>query len=347
MRVLITGNLGYVGSYLTDYLSLNPNFEQLIGLDAGWFESCLTDPQGVENSKLIQLHGDIRSLPDGCLRGIDAVIHLAAVSNDPIGKSFGPATTEINGDACGSVARLAKAAGVKRFIFASSCSLYGAAGDTERKEDDELNPLTAYAQGKARAEGILQSLAVPDFQVCSLRFATACGWTRRFRSDLVLNDFVLTGLKTGEIRVLSDGTPWRPLIHVSDMARAIEWAVMRQLDKHNSWCVLNVGHPHMNVRIGELATRVAARLSGVEVSINRNATPDKRSYSVNFSRLKAIAPSAYPRIQLDDAIEDLCINITRRMDGFDEGNWPQTVRLKTLESHVEAGILDENLRKVG
>jgi len=158
------------------------------------------------------------------LRGVDAIVHLAAISNDPMGKTFEEVTDAINFRASVELARQAKAAGVRSFVFASSCSMYGMADDTPRKETSPLNPLTAYAKSKVSTETELQKLADKSFRVTCLRFATACGMSDRLRLDLVVNDFVACAVTSKNITILSDGTPWRPLIHVKDMARAFDWA---------------------------------------------------------------------------------------------------------------------------
>ena len=182
--------------------------------------------------------------------------------------------------------------GVGRFVFASSCSIYGAAGDAPRAEDDPLNPLTAYARSKVEAERGLRPLAGRDFTVTALRFATACGASPRLRLDLVLNDFVASAVLSGRIEVLSDGSPWRPLVHVDDMARAIEWGLSRGRDP---FVAVNVGSADWTWQIGALARDVADVLGEVEVSINTAAQPDNRSYKVDFSLFRKLAPDHQPR----------------------------------------------------
>ncbi len=224
MRILITGNMGYVGPVLTRFLRENQKDAELIGFDTGFFAHSLTGAALLPEALLDrQVFGDIRELPVQLLDGVDAVVHLCAVSNDPMGNKFEAVTAEINQNATVRVARLAADRGVRNFVFASSCSMYGYAEGDARKESDPTNPLTAYARSKIGSEKALAELDLGEMTITSLRFATACGMSDRLRLDLVLNDFVACALASSEIAVLSDGTPWRPLIDVEDMARAISW----------------------------------------------------------------------------------------------------------------------------
>ena len=232
MKILVTGNMGYVGSALTRHLRSTFDDAELIGYDSGFFAHCITTPEGLPEVRLQRQHfGDVRELPEALLKGVDGVVHLAAVSNDPMGNRFEAPTEEINYAASVAVAERARNAGVKNFVFASSCSIYGFAEDGPRKETDPLNPLTAYARSKIGTEQALAQIDPGEMVVTCLRFATACGMSDRLRLDLVLNDFVACALALREITVLSDGLRWRPLIDVSDMARAIEWAITRPADE--------------------------------------------------------------------------------------------------------------------
>ncbi|MGH7043734.1 MAG: NAD-dependent epimerase/dehydratase family protein, partial [Acetobacteraceae bacterium] len=228
MRILITGNLGYVGSILSRHLRVALPEAELVGYDAGFFAHCLTGAETLPERRLNRQHfGDVRDLPASLLTGVDAVVHLAAVSNDPMGNRFEAVTEEINAAASLRLAAMAQAAGVRSFVFASSCSIYGFAEGGPRRESDPVSPLTAYARSKVATERGLHGMNQGGMTVTCLRFATACGMSDRLRLDLVLNDFVACAVASGEISVLSDGTPWRPLIDVTDMARAIAWAIER------------------------------------------------------------------------------------------------------------------------
>src|SRR5205085_7847326 len=219
----------------------------------------------------------------------DAVVHLAAISNDSMSRRFEAVTGDINFRASAAIAEAAQRAGVRNFAFASSCSIYGAAGADAKRENDEVQPLTAYARSKIDAERFLEQMPQRNMAITCLRFATACGASPRLRLDLVLNDFVAGALASRRVDVLSDGTQWRPLIDVQDMARAMEWAITRERENGGLFLSINVGAA--NYQIGALAETVAKSVPGTTVSIARQAPPDRRSYRVDFSRFAAIAPA--------------------------------------------------------
>jgi nucleoside-diphosphate-sugar epimerase len=347
MRIVITGNMGYVGPVLGRYLRANTPRCELIGYDTGFFGHCLTNASTLPETLYDhQYYGDIRDLPDAVLAGADAVVHLAAVSNDPMGSRFEAVTEEINQKASARIAELALRSGVKNFVFASSCSMYGFAQGSPRRETDLTHPLTAYARSKIGTENALQAMDVGSTTVTSLRFATACGMSERLRLDLVLNDFVACALTTGEITVLSDGTPWRPLIDVEDMSRAIAWATKRRTSDGGQFLAINVGRNDWNYQVKDLASAVAAVVPGTRVSINTSAPPDKRSYRVDFSLFKELAPEHIPRLTLEQSIVRLRDGLTAM--GFADADFRNSafVRLKTLERHISAGRLTQNLRWV-
>ncbi|MBT1120891.1 NAD-dependent epimerase/dehydratase family protein [Stutzerimonas nitrititolerans] len=345
MKILITGNMGYVGSELLKVLRREIAGAYLVGFDSGFFAHCLTtEARSPEMNLDCQRFGDIRSLPDDLLKGMDAVIHLAAVSNDPIGNKFEDVTEDINFKASIDLARRAAEQGVGRFVFASSCSMYGFAGDEARKESDELNPLTAYARSKAATERALEVLCT-DSATCmtSLRFSTACGMSDRLRLDLVLNDFVASAISTGNITVLSDGTPWRPLIDVKDMARAILWALTRDSERTGRYVAVNVGSSVQNYQVRDLADAVASALPGTTVSINTAAPPDKRSYRVDFSLYEELAPDHQPQVMLEQSIREL-VSGMKALD-FNDENFRSSglMRLNTLEEHISEHRLTREL----
>ena len=345
MRVLITGNMGYVGPVLTRYLRLNFPQSELIGFDAGFFGHCLTGAALLPETLLDrQAFGDIREFPAGLLQGVDAVVHLSAVSNDPMGNKFEAVTGDINQKASERLAQLAADRGVRNFVFASSCSMYGYAEGGARKESDPTNPLTAYARSKIGSEKAFAELDFRGMTVTSLRFATACGMSDRLRLDLVLNDFVACAIASGEITVLSDGTPWRPLIDVEDMARAIAWAISRRAEESGVFLAVNAGRDEGNYQVRELAQAVARQVPGTRVSINQNAPPDKRSYKVDFSLFKKLAPTHIPRVTLDESIARLVEGLKGM--GFADRDFRNSpyMRLKTLERHMAAGRLGADLR---
>ena len=347
MRILITGNMGYIGPSVANQLRRAYPDAVLIGYDIGYFAHCLTGAAVLPETRIDEQHfGDMREMDPGVLEGVDAVVHLAAISNDPMGNSFEKVTKDINDESSARLARLAREAGVRRFVFASSCSMYGFAEGGPRKEDDALNPLTAYARSKVATEEILQELATGDYVVTSLRFATACGMSERLRLDLVLNDFVAGAVATRQITILSDGTPWRPLIHIEDMARAIEWAVGRERSNGGAFVAVNAGSNEWNYQVKDLAHAVAKVIPDVSISINKDAQPDKRSYQVDFSLFRKLAPGHQPSVDLVGAIQGLKDGLERM--GFADSDFrnSQFMRLKVLTRFRETGLLDEQLRWV-
>lgn len=340
MNILLVGHRGYIGPVAATHLARALPGARVHGVDANWFagSEAAAFPDAVFAS---QRRADVRDLTETDFDGMDAVVALAAVSNDPIGKEFEDATADINSAAVLKAAKAARSAGVTRFVFASSCSMYGAGSDSLRKETDTLNPLTAYAKSKVATEEGLRGLATDGFMITSLRFATACGASPMLRLDLVLNDFVATALRTGRIEVLSDGTPWRPLIHVEDMSRAIEWAVTRGGER---MVEVNVGSQAWTWQVGQLAREVAALLGGVAVEINTNAAPDKRSYRVDFSRFAALAPDHQPRKDFATAVRELADEVRAIDLGETAIRESRFIRLNVLRGLVQNGKLDGDLR---
>ncbi len=347
MRILITGNMGYVGPVVAAHFrSVWPDAE-LIGFDSGYFAQCLTLPDEFPERVLDkQVFGDVRDFPVELLEGVDAVVHLAALSNDPIGARFEKQTEGINYRASVDIATAAADAGVKSFVFASSCSVYGFAEGGPRKETDTLTPLTAYARSKIATEQALEQLEAPDMTITCLRFATACGQSPRLRLDLVLNDFVATALATGEIKVLSDGTPWRPLIDVKDMARAMEWAIKRDAENGGRFVSINAGRNENNYQVFQLAEAVAKAIPGTRVSINKDALPDLRSYQVDFTRYAKSAPDHQPAVSLSESIERLVNGLTSAKEAGREVVPAAAKRLATLERLMDAGRLSDDVRWV-
>jgi len=243
-----------------------------------------------------------------------------------------------------NLAAKAKARGVGSFVFASSCSVYGAADDAARTEESPLNPLTAYAKSKLLTEGDLHTMADGAFKVTSLRFSTACGMSDRLRLDLVLNDFVAGALASGRITILSDGTPWRPLIDVKDMARAMEWAIGRSPAEGGDFLAVNVGSNGRNYQVKELAEAVASVIEGVDISINKDAQPDKRSYRVSFELFNRLAPDHQPQVDLRRSIQELKEGL--ESIGFSNPDFRNSdyMRLKVLSQLLEKGLIDNDLK---
>lgn len=348
MKILITGNMGYIGPAVVKQLRRSHPHSILAGLDIGYYGNCVTNPDALPERLLdLQYFADIRKTPDDLLNGVDAVVHLAAISNDPIGNKFEEVTLDINYRASIEIAKQAKRAGVRSFVFASSCSMYGAAEDAARTEHSPLNPLTAYARSKVLTERDLEGLASGRFKVTSLRFATACGWTDRLRLDLVLNDFVAGALASGRITILSDGTPWRPLINVTDMARAIDWAISRDRSVAADFLAVNTGSNEWNFQVRDLARAVATVIPGTQVSVNKDAQPDKRSYRVDFGLFRKLAPMHQPALGLTESIQELKAGL--ESIGFRDGQFRKSkyMRLNILMELREKGLLDSQLRWTG
>lgn len=344
MKILITGNLGYIGPVVVKRIKQVLPDSVLIGLDIGFFEDCLSVSACAEEYfPHYQYHGDVRNVSLNFLKNVDAIIHLAAISNDPMGNQFQDSTMDINYNGTVKLARLAKEAKVKSFVFASSCSMYGNATLNAKTEVDELNPLSVYAKSKVLSEQKLESLADPDFTVTALRFSTAAGWSCRLRLDLVLNDFVSSAVLNNEMTILSNGEPWRPIIDVKDMARAIEWGIKRTPNLGGDFLAVNVGSNDSNYKVKDLAGLVAQVIPNSKISINPNASNDNRSYKVNFDLFERLAPFHKPQIKLIDTINELKIGIEHMQ--FQTKNIYNTkyIRLNILKELIEKHKLNQNL----
>jgi UDP-glucose 4-epimerase len=343
LNILITGNMGYVGPEVVKYLRARHPDATLHGFDNAYFAHCLTgSPVLPERHLDEQFYGDVRDASSLDLTRYDAVVQLAAISNDPMGDRFEAVTLDINQNTTVSLARAAAAAGVKNFVFASSCSVYGIADGAARKETDPLNPITAYAKSKIEAERELAAIDTGMVVTC-LRFATACGMSDRLRLDLVLNDFVACALGQGQITVLSDGSPWRPLIDVADMARAIDWAIDRPASAGGRYLAINAGSDDRNYQVKDLANAVAKSVPGTGVSINTSAPVDSRSYKVDFALFRSLAPDHQPVVSLDQSIQNLIAGLKAMNFKDSDFRSSSLMRLKVLQDHIDSGRLNENL----
>lgn len=344
MKILVTGNLGYVGPVVTRYLSENFKEAQIIGFDTAYFAQSITGAEVYPERRLhAQYYGDIRHIDTDLIKGVDAIVHLAAISNDPMGKEFEDVTIDINRKASVRLVEVAVRSGVKNFVFASSCSMYGFSEGGPRKESDETNPLTAYAKSKIGTEEDVKNLDLGEMVFTSLRFATACGWSPRLRLDLVLNDFVACALTSGEITILSDGSPKRPLIDVEDMARAISWAVTRKVDNGGAFLAINTGRNEANYQVKDLAIAVSSLIKGIRISTNPHALPDKRSYAVDFSLFKELAPDYLPKVSLDESIKRLSEGLEKM--AFSDVNFREShmMRLHIIRHLRAQNFIDSNL----
>lgn len=316
---MITGNTGYVGSVLVPWLALRRPDWKLTGFDAGFFAHCIIPSQPIpERFLTLQILNDLRKISKDDLRDVDSIVHLASLSNDPISNYFDVLTQSINVESGFRLAELAKSVGVKRFVFASSCSVYGKASEVSRTENDKTEPLTPYARSKIELENKLEQIADSRFEVVILRFATAYGFSPRLRIDLVLNDFVVNAVLKNQIEILSDGTPWRPLIHVNDMSRAILWAL--ETSKFSSYLIVNVGSEERTFQVHEIAKNVALAVPGTKIYISNKNSQDTRSYKVDFSKFKNLAPDFQPIDNINHSISEIKSEIEVFTNGYLNGN---------------------------
>jgi nucleoside-diphosphate-sugar epimerase len=286
VRILITGHLGYIGTIMVPVLQQRGH--DLVGLDSGLFADCVAGTGVVD---IPEMRVDLRDVQPEHLRGFDAVVHLAALSNDPLGDLDPQHTYDINHHASVRLAELAKDAGVSRFCYSSSCSVYGASDDSALiDETAPMRPVTPYAESKVSVEADLHALADDHFSPVSMRNATAYGWSPRLRTDIVLNDLVARAFLTGKITVLSDGTPWRPIVHIEDISRAFA-AVLEAPREAIHDQAFNVGAASENYQIRDLAEIVVRAVPGSEVDITGETGPDPRSYQVDFSKIERHVPA--------------------------------------------------------
>lgn len=338
MRVLLTGHTGYIGSVMAPFLQQAGH--DVTGLDSDLFADCVHGPAPAD---IEALHLDLRDVTADHLRGFDAVVHLAALSNDPLGDLEPEHTYDINHRASVRLAEVAKQAGVERFLYSSSCSIYGASSaDALLDEQAEFAPVTAYAESKVRVEADLHALADDGFSPVSLRNATAYGWSPRLRCDIVLNDLVARAVLTGEVLVLSDGTPWRPIIHIEDISRAFLAALEApRVAIHDE--AFNVGAQTENYQVSEIAEIVADTVPGCQVTITGETGADPRSYRVDFSKIAERLPGFRPQWDARRGARELYE--AYRTHGLDEQRFAQVYkRLPWLTRLRADGLIDDSLR---
>jgi nucleoside-diphosphate-sugar epimerase len=329
MKVFVTGHKGYIGVHLVDLLKQASH--TVTGCDLGIFDGCAWEKTVPADR---DLRKDVRDITLQDLAGHDCVMHLAAISNDPMGEVDAAATYAINRDASIRIAQLAKKAGIPRYLFAASCSVYGAGKKLDLDESDPLNPLTAYAKSKIETEQTVSKLADRDFTPAYLRNATAYGHSPMLRVDLVVNNLLACAVATGEIRIMSDGSPWRPLIHCRDIASAFVTFMNAPKEKiHNK--AVNVGGNKENYQVREIADKVKELMPSAKITYTGEVGADPRNYRVRFDLLSELLPGFRLQYNLSSGMEELHRKLVDH--GFDEMDWTgdQFVRLRTLKGRLD------------
>jgi nucleoside-diphosphate-sugar epimerase len=345
MHVLVTGNNGYIGTVMVPILQAN-GFE-VTGLDSDLFKDCVFGDPSISGaiSSISYLRKDIRDVQLSDLRGIDAIAHLCALSNDPLGNLNPKITYEINFKGSVRLAKLAKKAGIERFVLSSSCSVYGASTADIVNEESEVRPITPYAISKVRAEKEIAKIADSIFTPVFLRSSTAFGLSPMLRFDLVVNNFVAWAFTKGKVLLKSDGSAWRPFAHIADISNAFAAALRAPRDAvHNQ--IINVGQNEENYKIREVAEIVQQIVPNSQIEYVEGAEPDKRSYRVEFNKINDVLPEFKPKWnvtlgakQLYDAYQKVDLLV-------EEFEGPRYRRITNLENSLRVGRVDSTLRPV-
>ena len=338
MRVLITGHLGFIGAVMVPLVQEAGC--EVAGLDTGLYDGC---DFGARVAPIREIRADIRDVDGSVLRGFDAIIHLAALSNDPLGDLDAQLTYDVNHLATVRLAALAREAGVGRFLFSSSCSNYGAAGDTLLDESSAFNPVTPYGISKVRAETDLLKLASDRFSPVLLRSATAYGASPRLRSDIVLNNLTAHAVATGKVLIKSDGTPWRPIVHVEDICRAFIAALEAPREAIHAQA-FNVGRPDENYRVRQLAEIVRDTVPDCELNFAGDASPDARNYRVDCSKIARMLPAFAPQWNARKGAAELYEAYRSRGISIDDIEGHRYRRIGQIKRLLSSGKLDTALR---
>jgi nucleoside-diphosphate-sugar epimerase len=328
MKVFVTGHRGYIGVHLVKHLKEAGHFVK--GCDLNLFEGCEWDEFINPDLEIIK---DIRELDIEDIKGYDCIMHLAAISNDPMGELIPEITYSVNRDGSIYLANLAKKAGIPRFIFSSSCSIYGKGETLDLDENAKLNPISAYAESKIATEKVLKEMADEKFTAICLRNSTAYGFSPMFRIDLVVNNLLTCAFTKKEIRIMSDGTPWRPLIHCSDIGRAfINFALLDLKEKN--FVAVNIGANKENYQVKDVAEKVKFFVKDSEVVYTGEIGEDPRNYRVNFDYLNMLSPDFKLNYCLESGIEELYRYLKEKKFSLDDFNSSKFVRLKTLQKRL-------------
>jgi nucleoside-diphosphate-sugar epimerase len=338
MKILVTGHKGYIGTVLAPMLAAVGH--GVVGLDSDLYERCTF---GGGTTEIPEIRKDIRDVTPADFEGFDAIIHLAALSNDPLGNLNPDLTYEINHLASVKIAKFAKKVGVPRFVFSSSCSTYGAAGDAMLTEEADFNPVTPYGESKVLVERDVAQMADDDFSPTFLRNATAYGVSPRHRFDIVLNNLVAWAYTTGLVYLKSDGSPWRPIVHIEDISRAF-LAVLNAPREvvHNQ--AFNVGVNKENYRIRDLAEIVRETVPGCRVEYARDAEPDKRTYRVDFGKIARTLPEFRPQWDARRGAQELYQAYQKYGVKLEEFEGPKYKRIDHIKLLLKEGYLDQTLR---
>jgi len=336
MKIFVTGNRGYIGVHLVDILKEAGH--EVTGCDINLFAGCTLNKYSSPQHELIK---DIRQITEFDLDGYDAVCHLAAISNDPMGELDASLTLSINRDASIRLAKIARRTGVGRFLFSGSCAVYGQAGKMDLEEDDPLSPVSVYAKSKIETETAVSKLATDGFSPVFLRNSTAYGYSPMLRIDLVANNLLATAHAYGQIRIMSDGTPWRPLVHCRDIARAFLAVLEAPTESiHNQ--PINVGADHENYQVCQIADQVNYLCPDATVTYTGEAGPDPRNYRVSFARLQRVLPEFSLHYTLALGLEELHAQFKKQ--GFDATDFEcdKFVRLRTLRKRLHRLAKDKS-----